>query len=68
MCRFGDCRAKRVLIAGDCRYCSQTFCMAHRVPEDHVCTGLEDCKQAARQRNASKLLSERTEQLKLQKV
>jgi len=42
--------------------------MAHRVPEDHVCEGLEDCKQAARQRNASKLLAERTEQLKLQKV
>ncbi|KAL1926549.1 hypothetical protein VTP01DRAFT_5670 [Rhizomucor pusillus] len=58
-CAFGDCTDKVVKIIGDCRYCQSKFCSRHRLPEDHACVNLLSCKQAAHERNSTKLLSER---------
>jgi len=54
-CQFGDCIQKPVLLIGDCKYCMQKFCGSHRLPETHLCNGLEACRQASFDRNKAKL-------------
>ncbi|KAG1020290.1 hypothetical protein G6F26_009415 [Rhizopus arrhizus] len=58
-CAFQSCSEKPVKIIGNCRYCQSNFCVRHRLPEDHLCENLTNCKQAAYERNSMKLLSER---------
>ncbi|EIE88012.1 hypothetical protein G6F46_001880 [Rhizopus delemar] len=58
-CAFQSCSEKPVKIIGNCRYCQSNFCARHRLPEDHLCENLTNCKQAAYERNSMKLLSER---------
>ncbi|KAG1141395.1 hypothetical protein G6F37_012143 [Rhizopus arrhizus] len=58
-CAFQSCSEKSVKIIGNCRYCQSNFCVRHRLPEDHLCENLTNCKQAAYERNSMKLLSER---------
>ncbi|KAG0760559.1 hypothetical protein G6F16_008376 [Rhizopus arrhizus] len=58
-CAFQSCSEKPVKIIGNCRYCQSNFCVRHRLPEDHLCENLTNCKQAAYEKNSMKLLSER---------
>ena len=37
------CKKKAVLIAGDCNYCGNGYCMKHRLPEVHNCENKQDC-------------------------
>jgi len=53
--QFGDCIQKPVLLIGDCKYCMQKFCGSHRLPETHLCNGLEACRQASFDKNKAKL-------------
>jgi len=51
-------------IIGDCGFCNGHYCSKHRQLEEHCCTGLEDCKKESRERNADKLIAERTVAIK----
>lgn len=56
-CNYSDCNKRAAIIIGDCRYCHLKFCPAHRLPEVHLCTGIDECKQVALDRNSAILLS-----------
>ena len=43
-----DCCQRVVAVVGDCKWCQQKFCMQHRLPEGHGCTGLESCRVESR--------------------
>jgi len=58
-CCFPECARKAVLVVGDCRFCSNSYCGKHRLPEEHVCSGMATCKQASFDRNKEKLTNEK---------
>ncbi|TAQ84677.1 hypothetical protein B7494_g6998 [Chlorociboria aeruginascens] len=60
-CEVDGCKERAQRIIGDCTFCQGHFCGDHRLLEDHKCSGLEDCKQEARDLNTTKLESERTQ-------
>ncbi|KAF8902031.1 hypothetical protein CPB84DRAFT_887882 [Gymnopilus junonius] len=55
-----QCTSAALRIVGECPHCRSQFCGAHRLPEHHDCSNLEDCRQQAFERNKTKLESERT--------
>lgn len=59
-CSFKSCSSTPLRMVGDCGHCHGKFCAKHRLLEDHVCTGLQFCKESAHERNALKLQSEST--------
>lgn len=59
-CSFTNCSSAPLRIVGDCGHCLGKFCAKHRLLEDHMCTGLQTCKDVAHERNAIKLQSEST--------
>lgn len=59
-CSKQGCKGAAQPIVGDCGFCQQRFCGKHRMLESHNCTGLDDARQADKDRNAAKLESERT--------
>lgn len=59
-CSFKSCTLAPLRMVGDCSHCHGKFCAKHRLLEDHVCTGLQFCKESAHERNATKLQSEST--------
>jgi len=54
------CSSASIRIVGDCPHCSASFCGRHRLPEDHACSGLASCREAAFAKNKSTLEAERT--------
>lgn len=58
-CDFDGCTKQAVLIVGDCKFCTKSFCASHRLPESHHCSNLKDCKQQSFNRNKEKLMKER---------
>jgi len=50
-CIIKECLNRTTLIIGDCKYCKKSFCSPHRLPEDHKCENLEECKKEHFQRN-----------------
>lgn len=54
------CKAPIQPIVGECSFCTGKFCGKHRLLEDHKCEGLEDCKKESHERNAERLIKERT--------
>ena len=63
-CAHPPCKAAAQPIMGDCGFCQKVFCGKHRMLESHACAGLEDAKQADRERNTAKLQGERTVMLR----
>jgi hypothetical protein len=63
-CAHPPCKAAAQPIVGDCGFCQKRFCGKHRMLESHACSGLEDAKQAERDRNREKLEGERTVMLR----
>lgn len=59
-CSFTSCSSPPLRMVGSCSHCSGKFCAKHRLLEDHLCQGLQFCKDNAHERNAMKLNSERT--------
>ncbi|EDO14607.1 hypothetical protein Kpol_303p6 [Vanderwaltozyma polyspora DSM 70294] len=59
-CHFGDCTGLSIKYAGDCNFCNGKFCSKHRMLENHLCKGLQSCKEQMHKRNADKLASEQT--------
>jgi predicted nucleic acid binding AN1-type Zn finger protein len=63
-CSKDGCKAPAQPIVGDCGFCQKRFCGKHRMLESHNCEGLEDARQADKDRNAAKLEGERTVMLR----
>lgn len=63
-CSKEGCKAAAQPIIGDCGFCQKRFCGKHRMLESHACEGLEDARQADRDRNTAKLESDRTVMLR----
>ncbi|KAG7665323.1 uncharacterized protein J8A68_001011 [[Candida] subhashii] len=59
-CSFKACTSAPLRMVGTCSHCQGKFCAKHRLLEDHLCTGLQSCKDNAHERNAMKLQSEST--------
>ncbi|EJU05386.1 hypothetical protein DACRYDRAFT_19903 [Dacryopinax primogenitus] len=59
-CQFTGCTSAALRMIGECPNCSLNFCASHRLPEDHICPKLSDCRQQAFERNKARLESERT--------
>ena len=54
-CCIFNCNGRVVKIIGNCRWCSSKYCQKHRLPEDHSCSGLLDCKKQSFEKNAIQL-------------
>jgi len=63
-CTKDGCNALAQPIVGDCGFCQKRFCGKHRMLESHNCEGLEDARQADKDRNAARLEGERTVMLR----
>ncbi|CAK9435657.1 uncharacterized protein LODBEIA_P03840 [Lodderomyces beijingensis] len=59
-CSFKSCVSAPLRMVGHCSHCQGKFCAKHRLLEDHMCVGLQFCKDRAHESNALKLQSERT--------
>ena len=58
-CTFSECKRKCALFIGNCSYCKSKYCDIHRLPEIHLCSNMQDCKDIHFQRNQDKLLAEK---------
>ena len=58
-CASDGCVNKSLKLVGDCRWCQNSFCSKHRLPEAHACGNLMGCKEASAQILAKKLLNEK---------
>ena len=63
-CGKQGCKGPAQPIVGDCGFCAKRFCGKHRMLEAHNCEGLEEARQADKDRNAAKLEGERTVMLR----
>lgn len=59
-CTFEQCSSVPLKIVGICDYCQGNFCSQHRLLENHLCKGLQSCKDNAYEKNAIKLHTEST--------
>ena len=63
-CSKDGCKGLAQPIVGDCGFCQKRFCGKHRMLESHNCEGLDNARQADKDRNAAKLQHERTVMLR----
>lgn len=59
-CSFKSCNSAPLRMVGTCSHCQGKFCAKHRLLEDHMCIGLQYCKDDAHESNAMKLQNEST--------
>lgn len=67
-CSAENCKAKAVLLVGDCKYCKSSYCGKHRLPEYHSCRGMETCRKEANEKNAENVRSNAMPTAKMEKV
>ena len=46
-CDEFNCNKKAHKLLGQCGYCNNYYCMKHRLPEQHNCINLQECKRKA---------------------
>tara|TARA_B100001123_G_scaffold443602_2_gene590078 strand:+ start:691 stop:891 length:201 start_codon:yes stop_codon:yes gene_type:complete len=54
-CEVPDCPDRAAMIIGDCSGCKMKFCGAHRLPELHKCSALQEFKKKSWDKNAKTL-------------
>lgn len=59
-CGFAACTLPPAKFIGDCNYCHTSFCLRHRLVEDHQCLNLQNCHKEYHDANAGKLFREQT--------
>ncbi|KAI5951292.1 hypothetical protein KGF54_004366 [Candida jiufengensis] len=59
-CSFKNCSSTPLRMVGTCSHCQGKFCAKHRLLEDHICIGLQICKDNAHESNAMRLQQEST--------
>lgn len=64
-CNFTECKRKCALIIGNCKFCEKHYCLVHRLPEDHKCEKLDECKKKSFEKNKNKLMNEKIEEIKI---
>merc|ERR1711977_766334 len=67
-CTLEGCDGRVVLLVGECKFCNQGFCQAHRMPEAHACPGLKDCRAQAFANNAAAVGGMKCAGMKLQSI
>merc|ERR1712196_177241 len=67
-CVLDGCDGRVVMLVGECKFCNQGFCQAHRMPEAHACPGLKDCKAQAFANNAAAVGGMKCTAIKLQGI
>lgn len=53
------CSRKVNMLIGKCKYCSQTYCASHRLPEQHQCENIKSCKEEHYIKNKERVLNEK---------
>ena len=66
-CCMKDCKKKCAIIIGDCKFCEKNYCGKHRLPEDHSCYNLKECKKKHFKRNEQTLMNNKCVASKLDK-
>ena len=59
-CDLDDCLEKKSIIIGKCKWCNLHFCNIHRLPESHICIGINNCKKYAYSINETNLYNQKT--------
>jgi predicted nucleic acid binding AN1-type Zn finger protein len=54
-CSCKDC-TKKTSIIGHCNYCYLSFCIVHRLPEEHNCAEISKVKSNAKETNMKQLM------------
>ena len=67
-CNLNCCNKVQSIIIGQCKWCNLHYCNEHRLPESHICNGLNDCKNMAFDVNQYKLQNEKTVSEKVIKI
>ena len=65
ICDVEECKFQVAVIIGNCKWCSKRFCGTHRLPEGHMCEGLQKCRETHFDRNKDKLMAEKTVSVKV---
>ncbi len=60
--------SSKCALSGHCRYCDKNYCSAHRLPEEHQCSNIEQCKKDAHDRNKKLVESQSVISEKLIKI
>jgi len=55
-CYSNDCKSKINKVIGHCKYCEYNFCGPHRLPENHDCENIHDCRDEAYLVNEQRLI------------
>ena len=56
---FSGCDKKKAVVVGRCKFCKEEFCLSHRLPEQHQCKNIQECRNKARDYLAEKLTVEK---------
>ena len=64
-CCFTDCKTRCAIIFGDCKFCNNSFCGGHRLPEQHVCENYNECKSSAFEKNKKIVVNGKCENSKV---
>jgi predicted nucleic acid binding AN1-type Zn finger protein len=67
-CFNEGCNKRPAKIVGDCKYCNNKFCSAHRLPEIHFCKNICEVKNKSKQILADKLNNEKCVGEKVAKI
>jgi predicted nucleic acid binding AN1-type Zn finger protein len=67
-CFLDDCKRKKEMIIGNCKYCNHIFCLKHRLPEEHKCSNIDGMKDIKNKEIKKKLESEKCVTKKIQKI
>lgn len=59
-CKFSTCTEKFSLAVGYCKWCEKYYCLKCRHPEAHNCPNLQDCKDAAKDKNSKNISAEKS--------
>ena len=51
-CDLEGCNEPQSILIGVCKWCNLHFCKNHRLPEQHMCSGLSKCKDVAFNNNS----------------
>jgi predicted nucleic acid binding AN1-type Zn finger protein len=49
-CKYESCYQRAALVVGVCKYCQNSHCLKHRLPEEHKCNNMQECKDEAKEK------------------
>ena len=67
-CNLDGCNKNQSIIVGMCKWCNLCYCSTHRLPESHLCSHLNKCKEVSFNNNEKKLNQQKTISNKVVKI